>query len=571
MKFLSLTARFALLAFVVAGIGILGISAYSYRDAGTLLHQQSIERMAGELLRLSGRFKDNIDRMRQDVQRIALSDPVVGYHRAVAGGGYDDERNMTQALWKQRLAIDFRLLMEQRPEYLQILYIGIADMGREIVRVERTGGNIAVVPDEKLQNKGRRGYIRETIGLQQNLQYLSRVEPNREHGSVAFPLQPVMRAAAPIHTEKGTVFGVVVINADFNTLASPFDSPPANVSFMLVDQEGDYLLHPDKDRQFSHALGGHAGFKKDFPSFEQMLRFREGYEFLDLPEQPASLIQTHLRYNPLDQTQKIMVAALVSHDVIDELSLGFGRRLAFGVAITAFLISIGMALLARRLTRPINQLTIAADRITKGDEVSIPAVGRRDELGLMANAFRTMLDHLHATQQELEHLASHDALTGLCNRKALEHRIEEELHRATRYNHDFSVFLLDLDHFKSINDTYGHQSGDSTLQCLAKVLKDTIRNTDYVARYGGEEFMVVLPETPLQEAKGLAERLCNSIAEHSVPIRGDKKLNLTVSIGIAVFPVHGQSWQDLLGAVDSAMYAAKDSGRNCVRVAKNTI
>ncbi|MBA1443420.1 MAG: diguanylate cyclase [Chromatiales bacterium] len=521
--------------------------------------------MAGELLRRSGRMQENIDRMRRDVRRIATSDPVIGYHRAVAGDGYDDELNMTQALWKQRLAIDFKLLMEQRPDYLQIRYIGIVDGGREIVRVEWVGGNIAVVPDGDLQRKGQRDYVRETIRLQPNQQYLSRVELNKEHGSIVFPLQPVMRVAAPIHTKNGTVFGVVVINADFNALVDPFDAPPANVSFIMADQKGDYLLHPDKDRRFSHALGGSPGLEKDYSTFKQMLRFHEGYEFQDLTEQSASLIETHLRYNPLDQTQQIMVAALVSHDVINELSQGYGRRLTFGVVITVFLISIGMALLARRLTRPINQLTIAADRIAKGDEVRIPAIDRRDELGQMANAFQTMLNHLHATQQELEHLATHDALTGLYNRKALENRIEEELHRAARYNRSLSVFLLDIDHFKSINDTYGHLSGDSVLQCLAKELEVSIRKTDYVARYGGEEFIVVLPETPLQEAMGLAERLRSSIAALSVPLDTDTKIKMTASIGVAAFPVHGQSWQDLLGAADVAMYAAKNAGRDQIK------
>ncbi|MCG8426579.1 MAG: hypothetical protein MI754_04385, partial [Chromatiales bacterium] len=102
MRF-SLPVRFALLAFVIAGIGVLGISAYSYHDADALLRKQSIERISGELLRLTNSFQENIDRMRLDVQRIASSDSVIGYHRAVAGGGYDDERNMTQELWKQRL------------------------------------------------------------------------------------------------------------------------------------------------------------------------------------------------------------------------------------------------------------------------------------------------------------------------------------------------------------------------------------------------------------------------------------------------------------------------------------
>ena len=111
----SLPARFALLAFVIAGIGILGISVYSYQDASSLLRKQSVERMADELLRLSNRFQENIDRMRLDVLHISVSDSITGYYRAVEGDGYDQQRNMTLELWKQRLALDFKILLEHAP------------------------------------------------------------------------------------------------------------------------------------------------------------------------------------------------------------------------------------------------------------------------------------------------------------------------------------------------------------------------------------------------------------------------------------------------------------------------
>ncbi len=402
---LSLPTRFAVFAFVIAGIGVLGISIYSYKDASTLLREQSVERMAGELLRLTNRFHDNIDRMRLDVQGISTSDSIIGYYRAVAGGGYDDTRNMTLELWKQRLALDFKILLQQRPDYLQIRYIGTADDGLELVRVERRNGNIVIINDKKLQAKGSRDYVHETIRLQPGQQFLSKVELNKEHGTIVLPLQPVMRVAAPIFTTGDTVFGVVVINANFEALAKPFNSAPDDVTFMLANEEGDYLFHPDRDRRFTLAMGGEAGMKKDFQQFQQLLLIDGESRFLDIPERSASLIHSHLRYNPLNKKQHILVAALVSHNVIDGLSLGFGQRLALGVVVVVILISIGMALLAKRLTRPINQLTIAADRIAKGDDVSIPATERTDELGLLAKSFQTMLKHLTNSQQELKNLA----------------------------------------------------------------------------------------------------------------------------------------------------------------------
>ncbi len=439
---LSLPARFALLAFIIAGIGILGISAYSYRDAGSLLRKQSIERIELDLLRLSSSLQENIDRMRLDVQRIATSDPVIGYYRAVAGDGYDDERNMTETLWKQRLTIDFKLLLQQRPGYLQVRYIGIANDGKELIRVERRNGEIFVTPDNALQAKGQRDYVRETIRLQPGQQYLSRVELNKEHGTIAFPLQPVMRAAAPIYTNSGTVFGVVVINADFDALARPFASPPPNVSFMLADEHGDYLLHPDKERRFTHALGGSAGMQKDFPQFKQLQQVQDGYELLDLPQHSASLIHTHLRYDPLNRDRHILVAAQVSHSVIDELSLGFRERLAGGVMLVVLLISIGMALLAKRLTTPINQLTQAADQIAKGADTRLPAVDRHDELGLLARSFQTLLNHLNSSKQEIETLAG-----------SLEKQVEERtlalevaLKQAEAANQAKSEFLANMSH-----------------------------------------------------------------------------------------------------------------------------
>ena len=169
--------------------------------------------------------------------------------------------------------------------------------------------------------------------------------------------------------------------------------------------------------------------------------------------------------------------------------------------------------------------------------------------------------------RELRELATRDALTGLFNRKALDDYLEKELPRSQRYAHELAVFVLDLDHFKQINDRYSHQSGDEVLKNLSRVLLNNIRNTDFAARYGGEEFVIVLPETPLEVALGLAERLRQAIAGmKNCPVEGET-VKISASIGIAVYPTHADTAGELIHQADRAMYRAKKKGRNQVCIA----
>ncbi|PLX63271.1 GGDEF domain-containing protein [Sedimenticola selenatireducens] len=170
-------------------------------------------------------------------------------------------------------------------------------------------------------------------------------------------------------------------------------------------------------------------------------------------------------------------------------------------------------------------------------------------------------------EKRLKHQATHDPLTGLYNRNALERRITDDIERATRYKHSLSIFMVDIDHFKEVNDQYGHANGDRVLRSIAFELERSLRKTDYVARFGGEEFLVVLPETPLAMAVDLGERLLRLVANHQIKL-GDDSVSLTVSIGVASFPEIASDWHALLDAADMAMYQAKHDGRNCLRTAR---
>jgi diguanylate cyclase (GGDEF)-like protein/PAS domain S-box-containing protein len=169
-------------------------------------------------------------------------------------------------------------------------------------------------------------------------------------------------------------------------------------------------------------------------------------------------------------------------------------------------------------------------------------------------------------EQELERMATRDDLTGLHNRRELNRRLEDELRRAERYEQQFSVWMLDIDHFKAINDTFGHPVGDKVLETLAINLVRILRDTDIIARYGGEEFTVILPHTSLEQSKKMAERVCTAVAAMTFDLNGSDDLSTTVSIGVAAYPRHGTTADQLIHAADQGLYAAKQSGRNRVCV-----
>jgi diguanylate cyclase (GGDEF)-like protein len=170
-----------------------------------------------------------------------------------------------------------------------------------------------------------------------------------------------------------------------------------------------------------------------------------------------------------------------------------------------------------------------------------------------------------AENRRLQELATKDPVTLALNRRAFADRLRVEMDRSRRFGSPLSILLVDIDHFKRVNDTAGHLAGDNVLREVAREISEAVRTVDIVARYGGEEFVVILPETLLEGAGIFAERLRERISSREFAA-GDGKIRLTVSVGIATFPTPDVSTADeLFARADSAMYRAKDGGRNQVR------
>ncbi len=170
-------------------------------------------------------------------------------------------------------------------------------------------------------------------------------------------------------------------------------------------------------------------------------------------------------------------------------------------------------------------------------------------------------------EMELKNLSEIDDLTGLTNRRAGHTLLKQVLNQSLRNNDSFIIAMLDLDNFKKINDRYGHHAGDLILQKTTHLASKILRNCDIILRQGGDEFILCFPETSLSESLIVLERIRCLFENENISLPNEKNISVTASIGVSVYPQHGQSIKELIIACDNAMYRAKDSGRNCIIVA----
>jgi len=160
-----------------------------------------------------------------------------------------------------------------------------------------------------------------------------------------------------------------------------------------------------------------------------------------------------------------------------------------------------------------------------------------------------------------------DPLTGMYNRRYMEETLEREVLRATRNNENVGVIMLDIDHFKDFNDTFGHQAGDILLQSLGHFFLSHVRGEDVACRYGGEEFILLLPGSSIEETRDRAEEMREKVNQMNVDFKGQALGKITLSFGVSVFPNHGTSPDILIQTADQALYRAKSEGRDRVVVA----
>jgi diguanylate cyclase (GGDEF)-like protein len=250
------------------------------------------------------------------------------------------------------------------------------------------------------------------------------------------------------------------------------------------------------------------------------------------------------------------------------------ERLNFYVWVNLLSIFVGFAIayplshrIKKSITGPISELTAIADHVTKHNDYSLSTEtnASADEIGHLSRAFNTMLSGIQQRDVKLSQLAYYDAVTGLPNRHYFTERLNDAVAHTHQYGSECCLMFIDLDNFKTVNDTHGHHVGDELLREIARRLRCVTRENDFVCRLGGDEFALVLEGIKdLTGATVLAGKLITELSKPMTILGVSAAVG--ASIGLAACPDHATDTHELLRTADTAMYAAKEAGKNCYRV-----
>ncbi|WP_319518969.1 diguanylate cyclase [uncultured Martelella sp.] len=277
----------------------------------------------------------------------------------------------------------------------------------------------------------------------------------------------------------------------------------------------------------------------------------------------SAIAETGKRIEDIAETMRILNEQ--SHaralEVMKSLELFAGLAGLFAFLFAAA----GIYIIDQALIRSTDKLVEGAMRVANGERDREIDVRVPPELASVAQAFNAMMKQIIEQEDKLSAAARADGLTGLDNRREFDRVLDTRIQTARETNQPFALLIIDVDHFKVFNDTYGHLAGDDVLRQVAQVISENARDGDRAYRYGGEEFVMIMPGLRAYEAAAIAERVRKAISEHTMVLPDGSESQLTVSIGVSVFNPQA-SQPDIVDLADKALYTAKTEGRNRVKI-----
>ncbi len=436
----------------------------------------------------------------------------------------------------QKIETYLSLIASQFPEYRKIMLL---DADGRILAASDTGDRerTVLLPDNWQDQAGKAGFFTGDVF------------------SLTDDPSPLVLIGLPLLAEQNTpLLGFFVIELRLQGLlpllgASLPEAGESAGTLVLLRQNGRALLSTDASADNGASVPPVLLSLFDHP---RTLR-----EFVN--ERQQRLIGLAITFDDLPWG---LVVTKKHREVFDTLFRARDRIMVITGLLT-ILIGVAATLVARQIIIPLRKLTEGVLRVAGGElEVSV-AVRRNDELGIVSGMFNDMVRRLKEDQQKLEQLATTDSLTGLANRKQIMTGMALQMEHYRRHGTEFSILMLDIDHFKTINDTHGHLVGDDVLMALARILTASLRSLDSAGRYGGEEFLIILGKTDRHQAEQTAERIRQAVAQYDFS-HDETPLHVTISAGVACIGPGDATISHLIGRADRALYAAKAAGRNRV-------
>ncbi|MCW9045680.1 MAG: sensor domain-containing diguanylate cyclase [Alphaproteobacteria bacterium] len=479
--------------------------------------------------------------------------------RVLAQYGFVSNPNDTQRGFK---AEDLLIFAKEKPLYDQIRFINLK--GMEVGRVNFNNGNPAIVPENMLQFKGARYYFKNGLAAPKGTIYISRFDLNKERGKVELPLKPMLRFVMPTYDEDGKKKGVFVLNYLGQRIINNFSKMTSSSigQKMIINDLGYWLLGPNKKAEWGFMFNNGKTINTLYPSSWAKLKAEQSGQFTD----KNGLFSFDTVYPGSElgggEAQKVKTLSDAgSWKIVSFIPTYKYQRLTGDISRLLWLVTIpiyaaicfGLWWLSHFRNRGDNAV----------EQLKIAFEGLDSQVQERTRELRQEITERKALEAQLRKIAWTDELTDLLNRRAFLEAAEKENDRFMRYGTPYTVLMLDLDHFKKVNDTYGHHAGDLVLSEMSKVLKRMVRKTDVIGRIGGEEIAFILPKTEPVVAVQLAERIRKHL-ETLVVTWEDQKIRFTASIGVAQVKPGTVSFSETMDSADKALYQAKESGRNQV-------
>lgn len=400
-KGLKFVTKIALLTGLIAAIASLLVGMLIFDGSTKIIFKNAIDGLRHETKMKALFLTHNIAALTQDIKHLVSTPPLKGIPRAIKGGGIDPSDNSSLADWEYRLGTIFTELIRVKPYYMQVRLIGINDGGKEMIRADRNGTSVRMMPEDGLQKKGNTEYFKNAIKAKSGEVYLSNITLNREHGKVVEPNMPVLRAATPVYFED-KLFGIIVINMDLSNLINKMiKSTPRFLTPFVTNEQGYYLAHPDISKTFGFDLGHDSRITDVYPSMDLMRHVDLRDDDITITTDQSVINVVKARFDPLDKGRFVAVMLATSVDNLLSESIGF-RNKSFIIIILLVLASLIIsAILAYRLMKPLRLISQASADFAAGKPVRNLPLQAAGEIGELARAFDDMRIQLEEKEKQL--------------------------------------------------------------------------------------------------------------------------------------------------------------------------